>query len=356
LQRAQLLLETGQKLRQQKNYSQARLNLVAILESDAPDDLQRRALVELALMAQEQGEPARAQQIFAQFIRNYHDDPSVPEILLRQGLLYREMGAPSLALVKFYAVMTSSLSSKAGSVDQYQRLVLQAQTEIADTYFLQGKHEEASEFYARLLKLDSADLNKALIQYKLVRCLAALSRNPETVAQAKDFLTRYPAAPQQPEVRFLLSIGLKKMGQREEAVQQVLALLKSQQNAGRRGDWVYWQQRAGNEIGNQFYEESNFLSALDVYTALAALDESPAWQLPVWYQIGIVYERLQQPRKAIEAYARIIAREKEPGPNVSPGIKTVLDMAKWRANFLGWQTQAAAFSASEARPDSSISR
>jgi len=353
--RFQLLLETGQKLRQQKNYVQARRTFVTILENDAAEELQRTALLELAFMAQEQGEPARAQQVFAQYIRKYHDDPSVPEILLRQGLLYRQMGVPSLALVKFYAVMTTSLSSKVGAMDQYQRLVLMAQTEIADTYFLQGKQDEAAEFYTRLLKLDSPDLNKALIQYKLVRCYAGLCRHPEAAAQAQDFITRFPEAPQQPEIRFLLATALKNQGQKEEAVQQVLALLKSQQRAENRTTWVYWQQRAGNEIGNQFYEESNFVNALDVYTALADLDSAPSWQMPVWYQMGIVYERLQQPQKAIQTYARIIGREKELPSPVSPGLKTVLEMAKWRANFLGWQTQAGS-GVADARPTDSVSR
>ena len=149
-QRFQLLFETGQKLRQQKHYALARKNFVTLLESDAPGALQRTALLELALMAQEQGELARAQQVFSQYIKLYPNDPSVTEILLRQGLLYRQMGVTSLALAKFYAVMTTSISSKAGSVYQYQRLVLLAQTEIADTYFLQGKHEEAAEFYTRI--------------------------------------------------------------------------------------------------------------------------------------------------------------------------------------------------------------
>ena len=353
--RFQILLQTGQKLRQQKSYSQARSSFVTVLENDAGESLQRTALLELALMAQEQGELARAQQIFTQYIRTYHDDPSVAEVLLRQGLLYRQMGVPSLALVKFYAVMTTSLSSKNGTVDHYQRLVLMAQTEIADTYFLQGKQEEAAEFYMRLLKLDSPDLNKALIQYKLVRCLSGLCKYPEAAAQAQDFLQRFPDASQQPEVRFLLATALKQQGQKEEAVQQVLALLKSQQHAENRATWVYWQQRAGNEIGNQFYEESNFVNALDVYSALADLDAAPSWQMPVWYQMGIVYERLQQPQKAIELYARIIGREKELTPAAGPGLKTVLEMAKWRASFLGWQAQAGS-GVSETPPLTSASR
>ena len=84
--RFQTLLESGRKLRQQNNYSAARVSLVTILESDAPDALQRTALLELALMAQEQGELARAQQVFAQYIRLFHDavlqNGSVPLLVL----------------------------------------------------------------------------------------------------------------------------------------------------------------------------------------------------------------------------------------------------------------------------------
>jgi hypothetical protein len=84
--------------------------------------------------------------------------------------------------------------------------------------------------------------------------------------------------------------------------------------------------------------------------ALAELDPSPGWQMPVWYQIGIVYERLDQPPKAIDFYARIIRREKELAATASPGTKTVVEMAKWRANFLGWQTQAGATAAENRSP------
>ena len=51
-----------------------------------------------------------------------------------------------MALAKFYAVMTGSLKLKFGSLEYYQRLVLQAQTEIADTYYLQGKYLDADGF------------------------------------------------------------------------------------------------------------------------------------------------------------------------------------------------------------------
>ena len=108
-----------------------------------------------------------------------------------------------------------------------------------------------------------------------------------------------------------------------------------------RSRWTYWQRRAGNDIGNQLYEEGDYLNALLVYSALSALDTALPWQLPVYYQMGLIYERLQQPLKASETYGRILAREKELASGSNPALQTVVDMARWRMQFLDWQTQNA---------------
>ena len=338
----QILFNLASQQHTQRNYTEATRNFTALLDGAAPDELKRHAFIELAVMAQEQNQLARAQQILAQYLKQYPQDPGAPEVLLRQGLLYRQMGATTLALSKFYAVMTSALTLKEGGLDYYQRLVLHAQTEIAETYYLQGKNAEAVEYLSRLLKLDSADLNKTQIHYKLVRSLAAQDNHAEAIAQARDFLLRYPASTAEPEVRFLLAKTLKNSGQNRDALQQVLQLLQSQYSSAKESpdQWAYWQQRAGNEIANQMYNEGDYMNALEIYLVLASLNQRPAWQLPVSYQIGLVYEKLRQPQKAVETYARILARQKELANETSPGLKTVLDMAQWRHDFLNWQAQA----------------
>jgi tetratricopeptide (TPR) repeat protein len=302
-------------------------------------------LLELALMAEEQNDLTKAQQVFAQYLQRWPTDPSGPEILLRQGLLYRRMGTPTLALAKFYAVMTSALTLKYGSVEYYQRLVLHAQTEIADTYYLQGKHEETIEFFQRLLKQGSPELNRRQVQFKLVRSFAALGRHTETIAQAQDYLERHPQSAEEPELRFLMAAAFKALQQAADARQQVLRLLQAPPAAGAtpeadRTNRVYWQQRAGNEIANQLYLEGDYVNALEIYTTLAALDTAPAWQLPAWYQMGLIYEKLQQPRRAADTYSRIAAREKELASRATPGLKALLDMARWRTDFLNWHAQA----------------
>src|SRR5208337_2458386 len=106
---------------------------------------------ELALVAQDANQLSRAEQIFAQYLQAYPDDPSAPEVLLRQGLIYRQMGVNTLAVSKFYAVMSTALKLKLDRMDYYKKLVLQAQIEIADTYYQEGKYEEAADFFRRLL-------------------------------------------------------------------------------------------------------------------------------------------------------------------------------------------------------------
>lgn len=343
----QIQLDLARQLRRSGSAAQAIKILVSLMKAATPVEMKRAALLELALVAQDNNQLTRAQQILAQYLQLYPKDPSVPDVILRQGLVYRQMGVNSLAIAKFYAVMTTALNLKLDRLEYYQRLVLQAKLEIADTYFQQGKLEESADLFARLLKDDSTELNRAQLQFKLVRCLASLARWPETIAGAQAFIAKYPKAQEIPEVRFVLASALKQAGRNNDSLRQVLLLLQAQEITADQNPevWTYWQKRAGNDIANQLYKEGDYLSTLEIYRHLAELDPSPAWQMPVWYQVGLVYERLRQSGRASEFYAKIIAREGElTGVNATPSLKDVIIMAKWRKDNLPWFDQAQASS------------
>jgi tetratricopeptide (TPR) repeat protein len=128
----------------------------------------------------------------------------------------------------------------------------------------------------------------------------------------------------------LLANAFRKLSRDREAVQQVMALLEGQERSAQRnpGNWLYWRQRAGNEIANHLYSNSDYINALAIYKSLADLDSSPAWRLPVWYQMGLAYERLQQPQKAIECYGKILVAEKGLSTaNTPPSLSVVREMA-----------------------------
>jgi tetratricopeptide (TPR) repeat protein len=335
-------LEIARHHRLARQFAEASMVYGWVLENGAPESLQRTVLLELAEMAQENNDWARAQQIYAQWVARWPQDVRVPEIILYQGLVYRRMGLNNLAIAKLYAVMTSALVIKSDRFDYYQQLVLRAQNEIAETQYELGNFAEAVESFSRLLKLEPPPVNRSFLQYRYLHCLTELGRRSETIAQAQDFLERYPDDPERPEVHFVCATALKAAHRETEALQQVLALLQEQcrRTNCTAQSLAYWQRRAGNAIANQFYQEGDPLKALEIYERLAALDTTPQWQLPVWYQVGLVFERLGQPAKAIEYYGNIMAREKEVSGAASPSLKTVIEMANWRKDFLGWQIKA----------------
>ena len=336
-------LEIARFHRRARQFEEATEDCVHILKAGAPEDIKRAAMIELAETATDQNDLARAQQVYAQYLATWPKDPSVPDVLLRQGLVFRQMGLPNLAVSKFYAVMTSSLVLKPEKFDYYQKLVLRAQNEIAQTQFQLGDWADAADSFARLLKLEKPPDNRSTIQFRLIRCLVALERYDDAIFQARDFLTQYPDNPERPEVHFLYATSLKKRERNSEALQQVLALLK-EEHANRIGDPAtlsYWQRRAGNEIANQFYKEGDLMKALDIYLSLASLGTKPDWQFPAWYQVGLVFERLEQPVKAIEYYGKITQSKDQLSTNAPPSLKAVVEMAQWRESFLTWQTNAA---------------
>jgi tetratricopeptide (TPR) repeat protein len=344
----QLQMDLALRQRHDKSPALAAQTLINILETNAGPEFKRKALFELALAEQDKSDFVKAQQVFSQYLQRYPEDPSAPEVLLRQGLLFRQMGVNTLAISKFYAVMSTALRLRLENIDYYKNLVLQAQTEIADTYYIQGQFHESADFYTRLLKADSPSLNKQQIEFKLIRSLSYLTNQDQilaTIDRSQKFLNSFPDYPDVPEVRFILASAYKTVGRNSDALNQVLLLLQSQQQNARSNPelWVYWQRRAGNEIANQLYKEADFLSALQIYQNLAALDTAPAWQAPALYQVGLVYEQLEQWQKASDTYSQITARRAElTGTNAPPSLSSLCEMAQWRKDYIVWLQKARA--------------
>jgi tetratricopeptide (TPR) repeat protein len=335
-------LETARYLRKSRQFKDIKPMLVALLGNDSPVAIQKSALLELAALAQDEDDLPRTQEVYAQFLNRWPDEPRIPEILLRQGQVFRQMGLHNMALTKFYAVMTAALTLKNDRLDYYGHLVVEAQMEIAETHYELGKYADAAEYFSRLFKQDNPEIDKHLVLYKLVRCYSNTTNYDEAVAGAQDYLSRYPNTPEAPEMRFDLASALKDLDRDNESLQQVLTLLREQSTQAKSHpeNWAYWQQRTGNLIANQFFREGDYSRALDIYTSLAQLDHSPRWQLPVWYQIGMTYERLWQPQKATDIYNQIASRENELDTNAPPSLRAIVDMARWRMGFIQWQSNA----------------
>ena len=96
----------------------------------------------------------------------------------------------------------------------------------------------------------------------------------------------------------------------------------------------------GNELANEFYEQGDFRSALTIYQSLAKYNATPDWRWPAIHQIGLCFERLGLPEKAIMAYQEILNPENadnSEGEVLNPSMQSLRDMAKWRLEHLNWQ-------------------
>ena len=321
-------------------------NYVKLLVPDVPDEMQKTALFELAQVVRSENDLPRAAAIYTQYLQRWPGDARTPDIFLRQGRVFRDMGLPNFALAKFYGVMTTALSLTNNQFDYYKGLVLQAQVEIAETHYQMGKFADAADYFSRLLTQHDPALDREQIQFRLIRSLEAINHHDDATSQAQDFLAHFTGSPEEPEVRYHLAHAYKGQNRSTEALQEVKLFLKEEHDKTTNDPavWSYWQQRVGNEIGNELYQDADYVRALQVYVALTQLDPAPAWQLPVRYQVGLTYEKLLQPHLAMEAY-RSIASNSVPdlGTNLTPNLKSVIDMAAWRLHFLEWNQRAEAF-------------
>lgn len=341
-----LILVTARYQAKTHDWKEAEKSYLKLLVEGVPEATQQTALFEMAGAVHSENDLPRAQAIYTQYLQRWPGDVRTPDIYLHQGEVFREMGLPNLALAKFYGVMTAALSLKNNQLDYYKGLVLQAQVEIAETHYRMGKFKDAADYYSRLLTQNNPALDRPQIQFRLIRSLEAINQPAEAAAQAQDFLAHYPNSPEEPEVRYHLAQAYKGQNRSTEALQEVKIFLKEEHDKTTNDPaiWSYWQQRVGNELGNELYQEGDYVKALQIYLALAQLDPAPTWQLPVRYQVGLTYEKLLQPRLAIEAYRNILSNAvPNLGTNLTPNLKSVMDMAAWRLNFLEWNERAEAF-------------
>jgi tetratricopeptide (TPR) repeat protein len=203
-----------------REYPAAEASYVKLLAEETPEPLRQIALFELAHVARLENDLVRAQAIYTQYLQRWPGDARTPEIYLRQGEIFRDMGLPNMALTKFYGVMTTALALTNNQFGHYQDLVLRAQVEIAETHYSMGRFKDAVDYYSRLLAQNDPELDREQIQFRLIRSYEAVNEHNEAASQALDFLAHYPDSPEEPEVRYHLAQAFKSQNRNTEALQR----------------------------------------------------------------------------------------------------------------------------------------
>lgn len=318
--------------------------LEAVLASDADASLKKEArkLALLELAHQEElagianprmGHLERALQLLAEFLELHPTDALVPEVLLRQGHLCRRLGLVDRAIDRFYMVMRSANKMEAVHLDHFRRLVLMAQSEIADTEAEAGRHAEAAELYQRILRGRAEEVDVEVVLLKCLRSLSVAGDLAGMDASATRFLNEFPDSENLPEVRYLFAQGLAKAGKEQASQQQLLLLLEAVEIApvDRQVRWAPWKFRVGNDLANQLYQRRDYTNAVRMYRSLLPAATNSAWRHPVLYQIGLCEEQLGRRPEARAAYSEIA---QDPVATLPPPAKLLQDMARLRMRIL----------------------
>jgi tetratricopeptide (TPR) repeat protein len=310
------------------------------LVMNVPEGLHKSLMLELAYMYEMWGQKGKMAAVYEKFSELYPADPRMPQIYLRLGHLYREMGATDTAIARFYNVLNVSLSIPEESIPLYRELSQQAQLEIAETHFMSGDYEEAAKFYARVKRLDLDHDERQSVAFKDAYIDHLLKDYPAVVLALEQFLADYPESHLAPESHYLLATAYRHTNQPDRAMEQVMRLLRHRAVADASDEriWLYWQKKAANQMANEYYEKGDFYSALKIYQAMAPLSDDPDWQWPVIYQIGLCFERLGMYPKAKEAYVLLAEKELDAIAESGPGesLAALKQMAGWRLKHVDW--------------------
>ncbi|MBN12767.1 MAG: hypothetical protein CMI17_07180 [Opitutaceae bacterium] len=306
---------------------------------DVPE--KEQVLFEMAELYRSENLLPKAAAIYERLRDEFKESRRLPSVFMELGDLYREMGGLQVAISNYYMVLNSSLSISIDQVEKARDLSLRAKLEIAETYAELLEYSESYRHYELLEKLELELADRMRVHYRMCNLLYELGRYQSAVNKLKKFLDTYKLSAHSPEIRYLLAKSYEKLNRKPEALREVVHILQRQSSpdTALEGTADYWRQKTGNELANEFYQKRDYRSALTIYQSLAKYNSSPEWRWPAIYQIGLCFERLGLPDKAIMAYQEILTPEegKESDESLSPRLETLREMAKWKLEHLNWE-------------------
>ncbi|ACB73755.1 tetratricopeptide repeat protein [Opitutus terrae] len=335
---SQGLVKLGGNLTERGDFDAAEIAYRQVLDGKAPLETTQAALLGLAHMHRKQGALTKAAAIYERFLKDFPSDDRVPDALLELGRTLRDMGAPRLAISRFYNVINSTLKLPANhGFEHYQLLAKTAQFEVAETHFQNGDYAEANKFYSRLRMLDLAPEDRARAQFKSAYSLQLAGDNEGAANGLRSFIEQWPDDENVPQARYLLASSLRTLNRPQEALTATLDLLRAERSRSSADSkrWAYWQRRTGNQLANGFFQNGDILNALAIYHGLAALSDDPVWRIPVTYQIAQCYERLGDLDRATKTYRVIV--DTSVG-QTSPEVTETARLAGARLTHVDWRS------------------
>src|SRR5690606_19494009 len=150
------------------------------------------ALAGLARTYRKSGDLVKAVATYERLIADHAGTPDTPMYLLELGRTLRAVGAPKLAIARFYSVLHAVIKVPPGQAENYRRIARTSQFEIAETHFQIGNYEEAARFFTRLNLLDLAPADRTRAEFKAALSRARAGDSEKAIAAYRRFISQHP--------------------------------------------------------------------------------------------------------------------------------------------------------------------
>jgi tetratricopeptide (TPR) repeat protein len=290
---AEIRLEQGMALTRNKSFEQA-VECFENVRDSRKSALVPRAEMEHGRALLLMNRTDKGLGLLTDLIRQYAEDPILPEIYLILGEHYLRSGQTDNALAAFKKALADSLNLSASTSPAARR----------------GGSERNSNISSRQIEdsppLAAGSFNPAVGREAARQCIRlyeGLQMTDAAIALTKRYLARFPGAEDAFAKKIRLGIYYYELKEYERAVEQ-LRSLQPESEPVNEAEIQYW-------IGKCYAEMGRFDEAIFEFLKVKYL--CPPTQLP-WastalYEAGMAYLRLQRPDSARQMFTRIVQSE-----------------------------------------------
>ena len=310
--------KSAARLESTENIDEAKKVIKEVLGMDASlavkTDFRKASLLRLATHSEQNKSYEEAQKYLSEYLNRYSDDALIPVVLLRQGDLFRKMGAYDLERQKYYDVIKAapkvSLDGKF-DLNYVKQVAFIARSQIADSFYeeasklpqyeAKGKYASAAEMYNRLAADDEA--NTKVITLKYIRSLYKQGEYSRVTDAGDKYLKRFEDGPSTDggEVRYLVLDSRRQNsngGEDYREYREWFELAPAQTDGG---SDLKWRLKAARDLADELFDSKKYDESLEFYRTLAGLLSGSATDPEEYLFLMLGIKRVLANAKAQEA-------------------------------------------------------
>ncbi len=285
------------------------------VSSSVKTDFRKASLLQMATHGEQKRSLEEAQKYLSEYLQRYSDDALIPVVLLRQGDLYRKMGAYDLERQKCYDVIKAAPKVKLDdkfNLNYVKRVAFIARSQIADSFYAEAeklpfyaakvKYANAADMYKRLLR--DAEANKRVVSIKYIRSRFKQGEYPEVRRAGESYLELFSGVPEahDGEVRYLLLDAVRRtVGGDQDYLSGYRDWFGASPAVGHDGEELKWRLKAASDLASELFDSGQHADSMEFFQALANLMSGKVKEPERYLLAMLAIKRISREAAVLEA-------------------------------------------------------